>query len=112
LSTPAQSEGKTLQNPIRSPSDSAAISPFRNEAARTPAHLGLSTPEHRGKRNDNIFGPTGEPSPVSSTARDISDVASLSATNLIGVTSPASDLSFGILGSSPPAYEAIPADRH
>ena len=105
--TPAQLEEQILSNSIRFPSD---ISPFRVEASRAPAHLGLSTSaDRRAKGNDNFSGATSRPSPIPSTARGRSDVALLGATNLTTVTPPASDLPSMVSVSSPPAYEAIPA---
>ena len=111
LSTPTQQEGQTLWNSIRHTSDSTAISPFQNKASRTPTHLGLSTADRKGKRNDNLSGATSGPSLVSSTTRNMSDVVLLNTTNLASVISPASDLSSRVSISSPPAYEAILAHR-
>ena len=105
---PAQMEAQTFTNSFRSPLDDSIASPFREEGSSTPAHLGLSTfADRRRVQNDNFSGTTSGPSPLLSSARSTSDVASSSATNPTRVASPANDLSSGISVSSPPAYEAI-----
>jgi len=109
---PAQLEAQTFTNAFHSPLDSPIVSPFQDEGSGTPTHLGLSTFADRKRvRNDNFSGATSGPFPLPSTARSMSDVASLSATNPTRVASPASDLSSMISVSSPPAYEAISAHQ-
>ena len=104
---PVQLEGKILSKSNHPPLDSATVSPFQGEGSSTSAHPGFSSfADRKRERNNNFSSATSGPSAVSSTARSMNDVASSSTTDLALPVG-----SDGLLASSPPAYEAIPAHR-